>query len=75
MTSVKSWLEISGARLVENLRAVQQAAGPGVETLAVIKANGYGHGAVGVAKALVWGGARWLGVSDVSWAGTAPGCS
>jgi alanine racemase len=65
MTSVKSWLEISGARLVENLRAVQQAAGPGVETLAVIKANGYGHGAVGVAKALVWGGARWLGVSDV----------
>ena len=65
MAVVKSWLEISGARLVENLRAVQQAAGAGVETLAVIKANGYGHGAAGVAHALVAGGARWLGVSDV----------
>jgi len=62
---VKSWLEISGARLVENLRAVQQVAGPGVETLAVVKANGYGHGAVGVAQTLVKAGARWLGVSDV----------
>jgi alanine racemase len=65
MAVVKSWLEISGARLVENLRAVQEAAGAGVETLAVIKANGYGHGAAGVAQALVAGGARWLGVSDV----------
>jgi alanine racemase len=65
MAVVKSWLEISSARLVENLRAVQQAAGAGVETLAVVKANGYGHGAAGVAHALVAGGARWLGVSDV----------
>jgi alanine racemase len=65
MTAVKSWLEISGARLAENLRAVQQAAGTDVETLAVIKANGYGHGAVGVAQTLVAAGARWLGVSDV----------
>ena len=64
MAVVKSWLEISGARLVEHLRAVQQTAGAAVETLAVVKANGYGHGAGGVAQALVAGGARWLGVSD-----------
>jgi len=65
MALVKSWVEISGSRLVENLRAVQQVAGSGVETLAVVKANGYGHGAAGVGQALVAGGARWLGVNDV----------
>jgi len=62
---VKSWVEISGARLVENLRAVQAVAGAGVETLGVVKANGYGHDAVLVARVLVGAGMRWLGVSDV----------
>jgi alanine racemase len=62
---VKSWIEISSAKLVENLRAVQSVAGTTVETLAVVKANGYGHDAALVAQALVGGGARWLGVSDV----------
>jgi alanine racemase len=65
MTLVKSWIEISGARLVDNLRAVQAAVGDAVETLAVVKANGYGHDAALVARVLVEGGARWLGVSDL----------
>jgi alanine racemase len=65
MALVKSWVEISGARLVENLRAVQSVAGVGVETLAVVKANGYGHDAALVARTLVDAGVRWLGVSDV----------
>ena len=65
MTLVKSWVEISGSRLMENLRAVQAAASAGVETLAVVKANAYGHGAAGVGRALVAGGARWLGVNDI----------
>ncbi len=62
---MKSWIEISGARLVENLRTVQAVAGAAVETLAVVKANGYGHDASAVAKTLVAGGARWLGVTDL----------
>jgi alanine racemase len=62
---VKTWIEISGTRLVENLRTVQAVAGAAVETLAVVKANGYGHDAAVVAKALVAGGARWLGVTDL----------
>jgi alanine racemase len=62
---VKSWVEISKARLVENLRAVQSVVGAQVETLAVVKANGYGHDVALVAKVLVDGGARWLGVTDV----------
>ncbi len=32
--------------------------------LAVVKANGYGHGAVAVARAALEGGADWLGVVD-----------
>jgi len=65
MALVKSWVEISGTRLVENLRVIQAVAGEGVETLAVVKANGYGHGAAIVAQVLVDAGIRWLGVSDV----------
>jgi len=62
---LKSWLEISAARLAENFRAVQSVAGAAVEALAVIKANAYGHGALLCAPVLVEAGARWLGVSDV----------
>ncbi len=62
-------MEISRARLRQNLHAVQAVAaagaGPRVETLAVIKANAYGHGAALVARVLTDSGARWLGVSDI----------
>jgi alanine racemase len=61
---VKSWIEISAARLAHNLHAVQTAVGPDTEVLAVVKANGYGHDAVLAAQALVAAGVRWLGVSD-----------
>jgi alanine racemase len=64
---VKSWVEISGARLVENLRSVQAIANvdAGAETLGVIKANAYGHDAAIVARVLVDAGVTWLGVADV----------
>ncbi len=62
---MKSWVEISGAALGVNLRAVQSVAGEGVEVLAVVKANGYGHEGALVAQALVAAGCGWLGVSDV----------
>lgn len=62
---MKSWIEISAARLVDNLRAIQAVAGAEVETLAVVKANGYGHDAALVAHVLADAGLRWFGVSDV----------
>ncbi len=34
-------------------------------TMAVVKANGYGHGAVPVARAALEAGADWLGVADI----------
>jgi alanine racemase len=64
---VKSWVEISGERLVENLRAVQAIVNDhgGAETLAVVKANAYGHDAAIVAPLLVKAGVEWLGAADV----------
>ena len=64
---MKSWVEISGAQLVENLRAVQSIVnvGAGAGVLGVIKANAYGHVAAIVAPLLVNAGVRWLGVADV----------
>ncbi len=62
---MKSWVEISSARLAENVRAVQSAAGTSVELLAVVKADGYGHGAEQVAPVLADAGVRWLGVTDL----------
>ena len=62
---MKNWVEISGTRLVENFRATRTVAGADVETLAVIKADGYGHDAMLCASVLTKAGARWLGVTDV----------
>lgn len=50
---------------MENFRATRTAAGADLETLAVIKADGYGHGATICASMLAKAGARWLGVTDV----------
>lgn len=47
------------ARNVERIKA--HVAGP--EVMAVVKADGYGHGLVPSAKAAVAGGATWLGVA------------
>src|SRR4051794_1435764 len=37
----------------------------GVDVMAMVKADGYGHGAVQAARAAVRGGATWLGVAFV----------
>ncbi|MFK3677009.1 alanine racemase [Microbacterium sp. NPDC090218] len=50
--------------VVENLRRVRAVSSARI--MAVVKANGYGHGAVTVAKAAVAAGAEWLGVTDVA---------
>jgi alanine racemase len=61
---VKSWAEVSESRLRRNLAAIRAAAGEGANVLAVIKANGYGHGAEIIAPVLVDAGVTWLGVGD-----------
>ncbi len=48
-----------------NYQAVQAALGPERELLAVVKAEGYGHGAAESAQAFIDAGAAWLGVATV----------
>lgn len=58
-------MEISESRLRENVSAIRAAAGENATVLAVIKADGYGHGAELIAPVLVDAGVTWLGVGDV----------
>jgi alanine racemase len=44
---------------------VLRAAAPGAALMAVVKADGYGHGAVPVATAALEAGATWLGVCTI----------
>ncbi len=57
--------EVSLSRLRGNFRAIRQHAGTAVTVCAVVKADGYGHGAVECALALQKEGARWLGVTSL----------
>ncbi len=45
-------MDIDATALRENFRALRKRAGPERKLIAVVKADGYGHGAVGVAKSL-----------------------
>lgn len=62
------------AEVVVDLTALQhnmavlsgRAAESGAATMAVVKADGYGHGAVEVANAALRAGASWLGVASVA---------
>lgn len=47
----------------ENMTAIRRAAPPGVEVMAVVKADAYGHGLLPVAKAVLAAGAGWLAVA------------
>ncbi len=61
-----TWVEIDTAALADNARRVRALLGPATQLCAVVKANGYGHGAVLAAQAFVEGGAQWLAVTSVA---------
>ncbi len=48
----RCWAEIDLAAVRHNAKVARDRVGPGVELLAVVKANGYGHGMARVAEAL-----------------------
>jgi alanine racemase len=62
----RTWAEVSLGALGENFHAVQGHVGKDVTICAVVKADGYGHGAVECARALESEGAQWLGVTDAA---------
>jgi alanine racemase len=58
------WAEIDLAAVRHNARLLRQVASPAA-LCAVVKADGYGHGAVAVGRAALEGGATWLAVATV----------
>lgn len=56
------WVEIDLKALAGNVRAIKKALKPGVSFMAVVKADGYGHGAAAVGKIALGNGADCLGV-------------
>lgn len=58
-----SWAEIDLNAIEKNIRLITHITQSDV--MAVVKANGYGHGAMPVAKSALRGGATWCAVSQV----------
>lgn len=59
----KTWVQIDLDAIKANVSNFKQHLYPHQELMAVVKADGYGHGAVQVAQAALQAGADWLGVS------------
>ncbi|MBI5166383.1 MAG: alanine racemase [candidate division NC10 bacterium] len=49
--------------IAHNIQEVKIRVGPSVKVMAVVKADGYGHGALEVARTALEAGASWLGVA------------
>jgi alanine racemase len=58
--------DVSLAALTHNCRQAGRLVGSPVRVIAVVKADGYGHGAAAAARAFVRGGAAMLGVSSLA---------
>jgi alanine racemase len=59
-----AWVDVDLDVLERNLRFLKGlVAQSGACTMAVVKADAYGHGAVGVSRALAMAGVDWLGVA------------
>jgi alanine racemase len=61
-----TWLEVDLGAIGRNTRLIKEAVGPEVAVLVSLKADAYGHGALGVARTVMRNGAGWLGVATVS---------
>ena len=53
------------AAVRHNVRRLRELVGPDVAMMTVVKADGYGHGMVPVARAAREAGAQWLGVATI----------
>jgi alanine racemase len=60
----RAWAEVDLDAIRHNVRTLRVIARP-ARFCAVVKANGYGHGAAAVGRAAMEGGADWLAVAQV----------
>ncbi len=61
----RAWMEVSASAVEHNARALKQLLASDCSLMAVVKADGYGHGAETVARAAICGGATSLGVATL----------
>ncbi len=66
MDNPLTWAEIDLAAYAHNIRSLRGIARPPARLMAVVKANGYGHGAVQVAREALSNGAQYLGVARLN---------
>ncbi|NMB19796.1 MAG: alanine racemase [Firmicutes bacterium] len=57
------WAEVSLDNIAYNVRQFRSYIGPHCELMAVVKANGYGHGALETAYTMIAHGTNWLAVA------------
>lgn len=62
-TKRPAWAEVDLRAIAHNVRELIRVKDPRARMMAVVKANGYGHGAVPVARTALAAGAEWLGVA------------
>ena len=60
-----AWVEVDTSAISKNVGTLKALTKPGTKFMAVVKADGYGHGAVRAARAALGGGADCLGVATV----------
>lgn len=61
-----TFLEVNLDNIIYNMKNIKEMVGEEVAIAAVVKANGYGHGAVGVAQELIENGADYLAVATLT---------
>lgn len=61
-----TYIEIDLGKLEKNVRLVKEMVGPAVAVTAVVKANGYGHGACRIAETIMNAGADYLAVATLT---------
>src|SRR3990172_11517205 len=66
MRSPPIWAEVDLSAIAHNVRELRRLTRPQARVMAVVKANGYGHGAVEVARTALANGAEWLGVARLA---------
>ena len=66
MDSQSTWAEIDLDALVHNFKEIRKKVGPDVGVMAIVKAQGYGHGMVQVSRPLEKEGVNYFGVTSPS---------
>jgi alanine racemase len=62
----RAWVVVDTAAITANARSISRLIGPRTQLMAVVKADGYGHGAIAVAQAAQTGGASSFGVATLA---------